>query len=103
MSEKTVWLNGIFVPVSFAERFHAAQEVTHYKIGGRDYSRVHCSDRLCHDCAALKDQLHVPSCDMEQCPLCGGQTLARDCSYDGQSNIPYDFRLPDEIKAQLLG
>src|SRR5262245_66218236 len=33
----------------------------------------------CHDCAAEWGQLHVPHCDMEHCPHCGGQLISCDC------------------------
>jgi hypothetical protein len=36
----------------------------------------------CHDCVALKGQLHVPGCDMEECPACGGQAIACGCRHD---------------------
>jgi len=40
------------------------------------------SDNPCHDCAAKRGEYHVPSCDMERCPQCGGQLISCDCSFD---------------------
>jgi hypothetical protein len=33
----------------------------------------------CHDCAIVQGQLHVPGCDVEECPVCGGQLITCDC------------------------
>jgi TIR domain len=40
------------------------------------------ADRLCHDCAAKRGEFHVPGCDMERCPECGGQLISCECTYD---------------------
>ena len=37
--------------------------------------RIPCAEDVCHDCAAAKGQFHVPGCDMERCPVCGGQAM----------------------------
>jgi hypothetical protein len=34
----------------------------------------------CHDCAASVGAQHHPGCDVERCPLCGGQAFCCDCS-----------------------
>ena len=36
----------------------------------------------CHDCAALPGQYHVPSCDMEECPNCGKQSISCGCHWE---------------------
>jgi TIR domain-containing protein len=35
--------------------------------------------RVCHDCSAIPGEYHVPSCDMERCPSCGGQMIGCAC------------------------
>jgi hypothetical protein len=34
----------------------------------------------CHDCGAEPGELHHAFCDWEECPSCGAQSLACDCS-----------------------
>jgi len=33
----------------------------------------------CHDCGAIKGEYHVPSCDVEHCPVCGDQAISCGC------------------------
>ena len=33
----------------------------------------------CHDCAASIGEFHVPGCDVEECPNCGGQMIGCGC------------------------
>lgn len=65
-----------------------AQRRTHYAIGPRRYPRIAYGDPreggfyepkarpLCHDCLAAFGELHVPGCDVERCPACGGQMIS---------------------------
>jgi hypothetical protein len=42
-------------------------------------------DNPCHDCEVVKGQLHVPGCDVEQSPECGGQVITCSCGIDTDS------------------
>ena len=42
----------------------------------------------CHDCCVLRGELHVPGCDVERCPQCGGQAIYCDCDYGRDETEP---------------
>jgi hypothetical protein len=88
---KFVMHNGVRVIDYWVERIEAAQLQETYSISGKEYPRVKYGDeeddwgadhQPCHDCAVVKGQYHVPSCDVERCPACGGQAISCDCDYD---------------------
>jgi hypothetical protein len=94
MDKKFVMYNGTQVIEGWPEKIMAAQEKKSCVIGGIEYPRIPygeededwgASRHPCGDCAAIKGQLHVPGCDVEQCPACGGQALSCDCEYESES------------------
>jgi hypothetical protein len=74
-------------PKSRAE-IELAQTLTHYPIGRELLTRIRYGEECfgrrsamapCHDCGVTKGHLHIPCCDVEECPNCHTQLLSCDC------------------------
>jgi hypothetical protein len=72
-------------------KIEAAQRIPILTYGTQVFPRVRYGDEQddwgadkhsCHDCRVIKGEFHVPGCDAERCPVCGGQLLGCDCSFD---------------------
>ncbi|MGI9471430.1 MAG: hypothetical protein ACR2NZ_07865 [Rubripirellula sp.] len=89
VEEPIVEFQGVMMPESWRGQIEAAQEMTTVSIQGRNLDRIRFGSEQrtaavenCGDCGVLESQYHVPGCDAEQCPRCGGQLISCDCEID---------------------
>lgn len=75
------------------DKIESAQSDKNYVVDGVFHRRIPygeegedwCSATYpCHDCGVVKGQLHVVSCDVELCPICGGQAFCCGCFDDAE-------------------
>lgn len=90
--DEMVVYNGVKMHKSWEEEIIEAQQIKAIMINGKEYRRINygneeedwgADDHACDDCAVIKGQFHVPGCDIERCPACGGQAIGCDCEYEG--------------------
>ena len=89
--KRSVTPHDVKVAPGWTAQIKAAQERPTYRINGLMYERIRYGDELddwgadsrpCGDCAVIKGQYHVPGCDIESCPACGGQAISCTCLYE---------------------
>jgi hypothetical protein len=94
LSQEFVIYNGARMVKGWPGKIQAAQLQTTYTIGGREVERIRygkehddwgADRRPCHDYRVSKGQFHVAGCDGEECPVCHGQVLSRDCPYEEET------------------
>lgn len=69
--------NGLRVPKDNSYVYYKRHRLGH----GPDSEYVNASYQ-CEDCAVEFGELHIPYCDLEQCPICCGQLLSCKCIKD---------------------
>lgn len=86
--EGEVESNGVVMDAGWPEQIAAAQKIHSVSLNGMLYPRIPFGSESdmptssmsnCGDCGVLHGQLHVPECDLEQCPRCRGQMVSCDC------------------------
>lgn len=91
----------IYFYFEYFDEFNYSQLLKTEKLHGKRYRRIRFGDeewlkseewvensnRPCHDCFAIKGQLHAEGCDMERCPRCLGQHLGCGCELNSDSFI----------------
>lgn len=86
--EGEVEYNGVVMDAEWPAVIEAAQEIATVELGDAVFKRVAFGDEKnlptdkmdnCGDCGVLRKQLHVPDCDIEQCPKCLGQLITCGC------------------------
>ena len=64
-------------------------------------------ENTCGDCGCHLGEQHLPNCDIERCPRCGGQMLSCDCGAiypvsDEERNLIPEIKKQQEIENKKL-
>lgn len=66
-----------YSPVKFGDEVHKYLDAETLKM-------VKNYEGPCGDCAVAKGGYHHPGCDMEECPVCGGQLISCSCDENAE-------------------
>jgi hypothetical protein len=92
---KRILYRGVPMIEGWPEKITAAQLIVSYVLNGKAVPRIRYGNEqddwkadsvACHDCRVIKGEFHVPTCDVEECPVCHGQMLSCDCPFDDREN-----------------
>ena len=88
---RRILYRGVQMIEGWPNKIQTAQTLLSYTLKGKSVPRVRYGDEQedwrantvpCHDCQVLKSELHVPGCDVEECPVCGRQLISCDCDFE---------------------
>src|SRR5690242_18590134 len=91
-----VSFRGDSVEKGYPEALAKEQQWTHFLTrGGRVYRRIRygdegAADYPCHDCYALRGEIHLEKCDWERCPKCKSRLISCPCLWGQKAKINPD-------------